>query len=312
MTRGGARALPVPRPRAAIPERVRRAYERCEHITGEQARNFSYGIRLLPPAKRGMLSAVYAFARRVDDIGDGDSPTEERLRGLDEVRDQVRTIRERPDDPAIDDPVLVALVDAASRTALPLAAFDELIDGCRADVLGTTYRTFEDLRWYCDCVAGSIGRLSLAVFDGSGRAGDPNVERLADALGVALQLTNILRDVLEDRGNGRIYLPAEDLDSFGVTMEIDAAGRFTDDEDAVLALVEFEAARAMEWYESGLRLLPLLDPRSRACCAAMAGIYHRLLARIMARPWLVLSGRVSLPTAEKLTVAVRSLVGGGG
>lgn len=310
--RGGIGTPAKPEVPAERRDRVRHAYEQCERITGEQARNFSYGIRLLPPDKRGTLSAVYAFARRVDDIGDGDAPAEERLRGLDEVRGHLDAIRADPALPATDDPVLVALSDAASRFALPLAAFDELIDGCRADVLGRSYGTFDELRWYCGCVAGSIGRLSLTVFAGPSRGQDAGTAEIADALGVALQLTNILRDVLEDRGNGRIYLPAEDLESFGVTMELDAAGRFADDEDALLALIEFEAARAMEWYEEGLRLLPLLDPRSRACCAAMAGIYHRLLARIMARPWLVLAGRVSLPTPEKLSVAMRSLLGGGG
>jgi phytoene synthase len=287
------------------PEGVREAYARCEQITGEQARNFAYGIRLLPPHKRRMLSAVYAFARRIDDIGDGGEPAQHRLRGLDEARAGLHSLHDHPEDP-----VLVALADAARQTDLPLGAFDELIDGCRADVLGSTYRTFEELRWYCGCVAGSIGRLSLAVFTaGTPR---PDAAPVADALGVALQVTNILRDVLEDAADGRVYLPREDLDYFGVTLALDGAGRFCDDEDALLALVEYEAARAMEWYETGLRLLPMLDARSRACCAAMAGIYHRLLARIMARPWLVLRGRVSLPTPEKLAVAARCLAGGGG
>lgn len=290
---------------SASPERIRDAYSRCERITGEQARNFSYGIRLLPPHKRQMLSAVYAFARRIDDIGDGAEPAEQRLRGLDEARAALHSLHEHPEDP-----VLVALADTARQADLPLGAFDELIDGCRADVLGSTYRTFEELRWYCGCVAGSIGRLSLAVFT----AGTPRPDGapVADALGVALQITNILRDVVEDATNGRVYLPREDLDHFGVTLTLDGSGRFRDDEDAVLALIEYEAARAMEWYQTGLRLLPMLDARSRACCAAMAGIYHRLLARIMARPWLVLRGRVSLPTPEKLAVAARCLAGGSG
>jgi phytoene synthase len=124
-----------------------------------------------------------------------------------------------------------------------------------------------------------------------------------------LQLTNILRDIVEDRGNGRIYLPKEDLDRFGVTFELDERGRFVDDETDLVALIEFEAARARQIYVEGLRLLPMLDRRSRACCGAMAGIYHRLLGRIMARPWLVLDGRVSLPGWEKAIVAGRSLAG---
>ena len=277
------------------------AYAECERITTEQARNFSYGIKLLPPAKRRALSAVYAFARRVDDIGDSADPAGLRLRGLSEVRAQLHGL-DRPGG----DPVLIALADTAERTGLPLPAFDELIDGCEADVRGVEYRTFDELHKYCRCVAGSIGRLSLAVFGGSDRV---LAEDLADALGVALQLTNILRDVLEDRRNGRIYLPAEDLAQFGCTFDLDEQGRFTDDEDALTALIEFEAARAQDWYADGLRLLPMLDGRSRACCAAMSGIYQRLLERIMARPWLVLRSRMSLPGWEKATVAVRSLAG---
>ncbi len=279
------------------------AYDKCERITTAQARNFSYGIKLLPPPKRRSLSAVYAFARRVDDIGDGDQPATERLAGLAEVRAQLH----RLDQPG-DDPVLVALADTALRTGLPIPAFHELIDGCEADVRGTIYSTFEDLHHYCRCVAGSIGRLSLAVFGSDDRTVS---EPLADTLGVALQLTNILRDLLEDRRNGRIYLPADDLARFGCTLDLDERGTFTDDEDALTALIEFEAARAQDWYAEGLALLPMLDRRSRACCGAMSGIYHRLLGRFMARPWLVLRDRVSLPGWEKAVVAARSLAGVG-
>ena len=279
------------------------AYDECERITTAQARNFSYGIKLLPPVKRRSLSAVYAFARRVDDIGDGSEPAEHRLAGLAEVRTQLHRL-DRPGD----DPVLVALADTALRTGLPIPAFHELIDGCEADVRGTTYETFEQLHHYCRCVAGTIGRLSLAVFGSDDRA---TAEPIADALGVALQLTNILRDLLEDRRTGRIYLPAEDLARFGCTLDLTEQGTFADDEDALTALIEFEAARAQDWYGEGLALLPMLDRRSRACCGAMSGIYQRLLDRFMARPWLVLRDRVSLPGWEKAVVAARSLGGVG-
>ncbi|MFF5989634.1 phytoene/squalene synthase family protein [Prauserella flavalba] len=277
------------------------AYEECERITRQQARNFSYGIRLLPPAKRRALSAVYAFARRIDDIGDGDLAGEVRLEALENARKELHSL----DEPG-GDPVLIGLGDAAERFGLPLGAFDELIDGCRADVLGTTYETFDELHHYCRCVAGSIGRLSLAVFGSEHPRRDA---RLADDLGIALQLTNILRDVLEDRRNGRIYLPAEDLRRFGCTLGLDDGGWLADPEESLLPLLEYEAARAEEWYGRGLVLLDALDARSRACCAAMAGIYHRLLRRMALRPGLVLQGRTSLPDWEKLTVAARALAG---
>jgi 15-cis-phytoene synthase len=281
--------------------RVKDAYVHCEHVTGQQAKNFSYGIKLLPSVKRRALSAVYAFARVVDDIGDGDEPAAVRMDGLNRVRETLHTLARRTNDP-----VAVALNDATLRFGLPLGAFDELIDGCQTDVVGTTYENFEDLRHYCRCVAGSIGRLSLAVFGSTDQARD---SQLADALGVALQLTNILRDVLEDRRDGRIYLPAEDLRRFGCTLDLDADGALVDDDDSLIALFEYQGARAEEWYGVGLRLLPLLDPRSRACCAAMSGIYHRLLARMMSRPWLVRRTRTSLPGWEKVLVAARSLAG---
>ena len=192
-----------------------------------------------------------------------------------------------------------------------MQAFGELIDGCVADVNGTFYATFDDLRYYCRCVAGSIGRLSLGVFG----APDMRVaEPLADSLGVALQLTNILRDIREDYRNGRVYLPAEDLDRFGCTLkpaaEPDPAAEPAADpaEEARLAsLIEFEVNRARDWYATGMQLLPLLDGRSAACTGAMAGIYRRLLDRIAAEPAAVLHGRLSLSPREKAMVAVRSL-----
>jgi phytoene synthase len=285
---------------------VQRAYRECERITRTQARNFSYGIRLLRPDRRAALSAVYAVARRIDDIGDGDLPAAGRLARLDQVRAALHRL------PAADgDPVLVALADAAARLPIPLAALDELVDGCVADVRGTRYRTFAELVGYCRCVAGSVGRLSLGVFDLRPSASRTRAAELADTLGIALQLTNILRDVLEDRANGRIYLPAEDLDRFGCTLRPGPDGRLADPPDRLAALLRWQAQRAERWYATGLTLLPLLDRRSAACVAAMAGIYHRLLTRMLAEPLAVTRRRVSLPTWEKAYVAARAMTRSG-
>jgi 15-cis-phytoene synthase len=284
------------------------AYQHCEQVTRTQARNFSYGIRLLPPDKRRALSAVYAVARRIDDIGDGALPAEDKLSALREVRAQLTLLASGDSAAARADPVLVALADVRSRYPIPLGAFGELIDGCEADVRGTSYATFSELEHYCRCVAGSIGRLSLGIF-GSGAPGV--AEPLADALGVALQLTNILRDIREDFGTGRVYLPADDLARFGCSM---TPGRR--DGQAVLRanaalerLVRFEAERARQWYQAGLRLMPLLDRRSAACTGAMAGIYLRLLEQISAEPAAALARRQSVPARAKALVAVRSLAG---
>lgn len=274
---------------------VRAAYEHCERVTRAQAANFYYGIRLLPPEKRAALCAAYAFARRVDDIGDGDLPIEDKRRALDLARRGLASLHD-----AIDDPVLVAVADATTRYPIPVPALGELIDGVEMDVLGTTYETFDDLVVYCRRVAGSVGRISLGVF---GSADHAEAEPRADALGIALQITNILRDVREDRSLGRRYLPRADVERFGVAPDL------TGPPDRFAGLVRFEAARAREWYARGLELLPLLDRRSRACVAVMAGIYRRLLSRIERRPELVLETRVSLPPREKAWVALRSLAG---
>jgi phytoene synthase len=303
---------------------VRAAYQHCQQVTTTQARNFSYGIALLPGDKRRALSAVYAFARRIDDIGDGSLPADDKLAALAEARGQVTELASGPAAPPRD-PVLLALADAASRFAIPMAAFGELIDGCEADVRGTTYRTFDELEHYCRCVAGSIGRLSLGVF---GSADPAAAEPLADALGVALQLTNILRDIREDLGNGRVYLPADDLARFGCTLTPDrdpwsgapwsgapwsgapwSGGTRPGDTAGLERLIRFEAQRARDWYATGLRLMPMLDWRSTASAGAMAGIYLRLLDHISATPAAVLQRRMSLPVKEKIMVAVRSLVG---
>jgi squalene synthase HpnD len=278
------------------------AYQRCERIVRANARNFSYGIRLLPPPKRRALSAVYAFARRIDDIGDGDGPIADRLARLSGARAALRHID------APDDLVLVALGDAARRFPIPLEAFEELIDGCAADVRGEKYEVFDDLLAYCRQVAGAIGRLSLGVFGAEDTAA---ATPYADSLGVALQLTNILRDLREDRAAGRVYLPAEDLKQFGCALELGSSGTFTDPPGNLAELMRFEVRRTREWYRRGILLLPLLDRRSAACAAAMTGIYRRMLDRIAGDPAGALLERSSLPAWQKAAVAARALIGAG-
>lgn len=162
------------------------AYVHCERLTRAATRNFYYGIRLLPAEKRAALCAVYALARRLDDIGDGDLPSEDKLAGLERAREDLRRLG--PQEP---DPVLAALDDAARRFPVPLGAFEELVDGVEMDVRGIAYGTFDELVVYCRRVAGTVGRLCLGVFG----AADPAAPERADTLGIALQQTNILRDV---------------------------------------------------------------------------------------------------------------------
>jgi phytoene synthase len=291
MTR--SRPLPGPTP-------VQEAYEACAAITKTEAANFSYGIRLLPAYKRDALSAVYALARRIDDIADGDQvPVTQRAEELDRLREAIAG------PPPADDPVLVAVSDAASRLPIPMGAFGELIDGAQMDVTGRHYQTFADLETYCRCVAGAVGRLCLGVF---GSEPDPAAPRYADALGIALQQANILRDLREDLLNGRVYVPAEDLDRFGVRLRIEG-GRLADPDGSLARLIRFSAERARSWFADGQRLIPLLDWRSAASAGAMSGIYAALLDRIAAQPSLVYGGRLSLPVRQKAAIAAKALSG---
>jgi 15-cis-phytoene synthase len=235
---------------------------------------------------------------------------------------------------------MVALADAQRRFPMPADALGELIEGVRMDVVGVSYESFEDLLPYCRRVAGAVGRVCLAFFglrEGA-HADLPRAEGLADDLGVALQLTNILHDLREDAENGRVYLPAEDLRRFGVIAATDedsplaaplpsqvlsALARATagssperspadaEQLDRLCALVRFEAARAAEWFDRGLALTELLDRRSAACVLAMAGIYRRLLERIEAHPDQALARRMSLPAHEKAWVAARGMLRAG-
>jgi phytoene synthase len=271
---------------------VAAGYELCRAVTKASAGNFYYGIRLLPRDRRLALCCVYAFARRVDDAADDDLPADEKMRELGRLRAALDDLA------GSDDAQLQALGDAATAFPIPLASFGDLIDGAEADVRGVSFETVDDLVVYCRRVAGSIGRLSLGVF---GAREPERAGELGDDLGVALQLTNILRDVREDWHDGRVYLPREDLERFGV-----------EPPDFTPELIRFEAARAQEWFERGLQLLPLLDRPAAASVSAMAGIYRRLLERFERDPELVLrGGRLSLTGWEKSWVAARSLAGAG-
>jgi 15-cis-phytoene synthase len=274
---------------------VEHAYRACEDITRVAAANFYYGIRLLPRDKRRAMSAVYAFARRVDDIGDGSDEGSAKLAALEAQRAILAAVADGGVARA-EDPVAVALTDARQRFDLPLDALELLIEGVELDVRDTEYETFDELVVYCRDVAGSIGRLCLAIFMGGEMNGHA---ALADDLGVAMQLTNILRDVREDYERGRIYLPAEDLRRFECSNFPELSPE----------LIRFEAERAADWFERGLLLVDVLDARSASCVLAMTGIYRRILERIAREPDEILHRRISLPPWEKAWLAARSLAG---
>jgi len=279
------------------------AYSACHEITRVEARNFYYGIRLLPPSKRDALCALYALARQIDDIGDGDLPVAQKRTELALVRKRLGSI----DD--VDDPVYAAVADSARRYPVPIEAFDEIVDGVELDLERVRIADAGELVRYCRLVAGSVGRLCLAVF-GSDGVDHGVAATYADQLGIALQQTNILRDIREDLLNDRVYLPAEELDRFGVELRLDETGALADPQARLAGYIRYAAARAEDWYGLGLRLLPHLDRRSAASCRAMAGIYHHLLRRIGAHPVSVYDRRLSLSGAEKVSVAIGSLAAG--
>ncbi len=271
---------------------VAAAYAECHGISRASGSTFYAGMRLLPADRRDAIFAIYALARRIDDIADGELATQDKLEALGDIRAQLGRL------PETGDLVLAAVADAARRYPIPLAAFDDLVAGAEMDVRGHEYATFADTELYGRRVAGSIGRLTLGVFETADRT---RAEQLAEELGVALQLTNILRDLSEDLRNGRRYLPSEDLYRFGCRV---ADGRI--DGPAEL-LVAFEAQRALNRLALGLTLVPLLDRRSAACVLAMAGAYRRLLERIALHPELVLQARPTLRRWEKGLVLAQSL-----
>jgi phytoene synthase len=301
------------------------AYRHCESQTRAAAANFYYGIRLLPRRKRAAMCAVYAFARRIDDIGDGTLPAAEKLRRLDEAKLALAGLRDGGAG-AGEDPVLVALADATARFALPLDSLDDLIEGVRMDVLETAYASFDELLLYCRRVAGSIGRLCLAIFGSR----DPRAAaQFADDLGVAMQLTNITRDLREDALRGRVYLPAQELLRYhlhdGQPLDAKALAALAEQGSSVprsviegfeggdvgqlYALMRFQAMRARDWFHRGMPLILLIDRRSAACLLAMTGIYQRVLGHIERRPDSALAARVSLSLREKVWIVLRALFG---
>ena len=270
---------------------VQEAYAEAVRITRREARNFAWGIALLPRAKRDAISALYAFARRVDDVADdGALPVERRRELLESCLADVEAL---PDAPA-GDPVLVALADALRRYSIRRETLRDLVRGGLMDAERSRYGTWDDLAEYCRCVAGSVGIACAAVYGPRDRAA---AMPRAETLGLALQQINIMRDVPEDWRLGRVYLPQDELTRYGVVEADIAAGRTGPE---WRALMEHQAMRADRLLGEGLRLLPLLDRRSRLGVRTFAGIYRGLLVQMREHDYDVFSVRPHLSAAGKL------------
>jgi phytoene synthase len=268
------------------------AYAEVERLTRREARNFAYGIMVLPRPKRRAIAAIYAFARRVDDIADGGLPELEKRAELEELNEALEV------QPVGGDPVFVALADARSRYPIPAEALHDLVSGGLQDTRQCRYADFDELHRYCRRVAGAVGVACVAVY------GSDERER-AETLGVALQLINIMRDVREDWELGRVYLPQDELAAYGVAEEDIAAGRVSAEWRALMA---FQASRARAYLEEGSALLASLDSRSAACVATFAGLYRATLDRIEARGFDVFDSSVRLSPLTKLRIVGAGLL----
>ena len=284
------------------------AYAVCRGIARSAAKNFYYAFLVLPREKRNGLCAVYAFMRHSDDICDAPGfSREQRKEKLAAWLDALHLVLSGE---ATDDPVLMALADAQKRFEIRPELFDQLVHGTSLDLSSgrgeVMYRTFEDLRKYCYYVASVVGLVAIKIFGYR----DPKAEPLAEQCGVAFQLTNILRDVKEDAGIGRIYLPEEDLARFGRSAaDLDPARLGNGmDVSTLRPVLELLAERARESYRAANELLPLLDEDSRPAFWALVEIYHRLLDKIVRRNYDVFSERVRLTVPEKLGVLSRGLL----
>ena len=267
-----------------------RAYAEVQRLTRQRARNFAYGIMVLPREKRRAIAAIYAFARRVDDIADGDLDPERK-------RNQLQELHAALERPAGDHAMLVALADARTRFPIPADALHALVDGGLQDLDQSRYTDFDELRGYCTKVAGAVGSCCVAVY------GSHDVER-AETLGIALQLINIIRDVAEDWQLGRVYIPQDELAAFGVSEADIATGNAS---PAWHALMTFQAERARAYLQDGLGLLSSLDGRSALCVSTFAGIYRATLERIEARGFDVFDGPPHLSTLTKLRIVGQGL-----
>jgi phytoene synthase len=275
---------------------VERSYEYCRRVARRRAKNFYYSFVLLSRPQRNAMCAIYAFMRYCDDLSD--EPGANRA-AIDKWRAEMEAALEGR---FSDHPVWPAFHHTVRRFGIPHQYFREMIDGVLSDLEPRRFETFEQLYRYCYQVASVVGLTIIHIFGFDTRSALP----LAEKCGVAFQLTNILRDIREDAERGRIYLPTEDLQRFGVSEEDLNAGRR---DEPFLRLMGFEAERARTYYNESRPLLDLIHPRSRASLWALISIYSRLLERIEGSNYDVFRRRVRLPLWEKSWIVWRALLG---
>jgi phytoene synthase len=290
-----------------VPIDAARSYEECQRIARAAHSNFYYAFFLLPKPKRDALAALYAFMRLVDDVADEGDDVRAKQRGLAKWRaafDAARTgsIPDESTIPTGASAVLPALVDTMQRYKMPSRYLHDLISGAEMDLTIQTYPTFDRLREYCYRVAGTVGLTCTHVF----QFRDSKALDLAEKLGLAFQLTNIIRDVHDDYRLGRIYLPDEDLKKFNVSPEDFGKSEAT---LGVRELLRFECERAWQKYDEGAALLDLIDQDSRGALWLLVHTYSALLSRIELLDFAVFGERVRLSRAEKMLFIAKARFG---
>jgi 15-cis-phytoene synthase len=276
---------------------VRDAYRYCQQIIHRASKTFTWGSRLLPPQKRRAAWAIYAFCRVVDDIADETGDVANARSRLEAWR--LRLERVYAGTP--DGPIMLAWLDVLQQFDVPLQPALDLIDGVEMDLAGARPQTFDDLRTYCYRVAGTVGLLMAPVLGYRSPAALP----YAVDLGIAMQLTNILRDVGADARNGRIYLPQEDLDRFGCRVTDIMAGKI---DDAFIALMRFQIARAQHYYDRAMPGIAMLDRQVQFAIYASANLYRGILAAIVANSYDVFTRRAYVSPPAKMLLLARSFV----
>jgi phytoene synthase len=272
------------------------SYAHCRAVAKNRAKNFYYSFVLLEAAQKNAMCAVYAFMRYCDDLSDEPGATRTAMDKWRHALDEA--LAGHPDS----NPAWPGFLDSVQRYRIPHRYFYEMIEGVASDLEPRTIRTFDELYAYCYRVASVVGLTTIHIFGFT----SPDALPLAEKCGIAFQLTNILRDVKEDAGLGRVYLPAEDLERFGVSVEDLGSARKT---EAFGELMEFEVARARRYYRESAPLLGLVQPKARASLWALIAIYSGLLERIAQSHYDVLARRISLTTAEKTWIVVRASLG---
>ncbi len=281
---------------AASTSELELAYADCQQLTRREAKNFYYAFVTLPQEKRKAIYAAYAFCRHCDDSVDEAASPEDKLSALADLRSSLALAYQGK----APTPTFLALADAADRYSIPEEYFREIIQGVESDLVKTRYQDFEELRQYCYRVASVVGLVCLQIF----QYRDEVAREHAVDLGLAMQLTNIMRDVREDWSMGRVYLPQDEMAQFGYTEEHLEAGIRN---DAFVQLLTLQGERARQYFRSGSRLLPYLSRRSRACPAVLGAIYTRVLDRIEASGYNVLGEeRIALSTGEKLRITAKA------